>query len=155
MNLFLLNILLALLWTFVWGAFDMYTFAGGFIIGYIVLGIYSRVVGADYGLKVWRLLSFAWYFIRILIRANLQIAWEVLTPTHHQTPRIIRYPIEGLTDAQITTLANTISLTPGTLSMDVSPDRRYLYIHSMYARDRAAAERDIHELRQRLMREVF
>jgi multicomponent Na+:H+ antiporter subunit E len=156
MKLFLLNIMLALIWTFLWGRFDFYTLTAGFVVGYLVLGLYSRVTETEgYGLKVWHLLAFSFYFLRILIKANFQIAWEILTPTHYQTPRIIRYDIEGLTDVQVTALANAITLTPGTLAMDISEDRRYLYIHSMYARDRAEAEREIDALRRRLMREVF
>jgi multicomponent Na+:H+ antiporter subunit E len=155
-RLLLLNILLALLWTFVWGSFNIYTLAAGFILGYLLLGLYSRLTAAEgYGLKVWHLLSFVFYFVRILIKANIQIAIEVLTPIHYQSPRIIRYDVSGLTDVQITTLANAISLTPGTLSMDISEDRHWLYIHSMYAADRAAAEAEIDALRRRLIREVF
>jgi multicomponent Na+:H+ antiporter subunit E len=156
MTLFLLNLLLALLWTFVWGSFDIYTLVAGFVLGYVVLGVYSRVTAVEgYGYKIWELLGFAIYFIRILIKANIQIAVEVLTPSHGQTPRIIRYQVGKLSDAQLTVLTNAISLTPGTLVVDVSRDRRQLYVHCMYARDRDAAVRQLDELRERLMKEVF
>jgi len=156
MNLFFLNILLALLWCFTWGSFDIYMLAAGFLLGYVVLGLYTRGTSSrGYGSKVRDLVRFLGYFIRILIKANIQIAIEVLTPTHYQTPRIIRYPIEGLSDAQITTLANSITLTPGTLVVDVSRDHRFLYIHCMYARDREGAVRELDELRHRLLSEVF
>jgi len=153
---FLLNILLALLWTFTWGSFDIYTLTAGFVLGYLLLGIYSRVMQAEgYGARAFQLLSFFIYFIRILIIANIQIAIEVLTPTHHQTPRIIRYDVKDLNEVQVTILANAITLTPGTLAIDISKDRRWLYIHCMYAADREAAVRALNELRDRMMREVF
>jgi multicomponent Na+:H+ antiporter subunit E len=157
MSPFLLNLLLALLWTFTWGSFDIYTLTAGFVLGYLLLGLYSRVmqVHGGYGSRVFNLLSFFMYFIRILITANIQIAIEVLTPTHYQRPRIVRYNVEGLSEAQVTVLANTISLTPGTLAMDISKDRRFLYVHCMYAADREAAVRALDELRDRLTREVF
>lgn len=156
MRLFLLNILLALLWCFTWGSFDMYTLFGGFVLGYILLGLYSRVLLVEgYGNKAADLLRFTAFFIRILIKANLQLAREVLTPTHHQTPRIIRYDVEGLTDNQLTALSNAITLTPGTLVVDIAPDRKHLYVHCMYAADREAAVRDLDLLRSRMLREVF
>ena len=70
-------------------------------------------------------------------------------------PRIIRYPVTGLSHTQMTTLASAITLTPGTLSADVDEAGQTLYIHCMYAHDRDAAVADLDELRDRLMREVF
>lgn len=156
MKLFLLNILLAVLWMFLWGSFNLYTLVAGLVAGYLLLGLYSRITDQpNYAGKIWRLLSFFCYFVRILVKANIQIAIEILTPTHHQTPRIIRYDVTGLSDVQITTLSNSISLTPGTLVMDISADKRLLYIHCMYAHDRAAAVRGLDELKHRLLKEVF
>ncbi|HLL87894.1 MAG TPA: Na+/H+ antiporter subunit E [Tepidisphaeraceae bacterium] len=156
MKLFLLNVLLALLWTFLWGSFDLYTLAAGFALGYVMLGLYSRVTGVEgYGNKASDLVRFSAYFLVILVKANLQIAYEILTPRHGQTPRIVRYPVDGLTDLQITALSNAITLTPGTLVIDVSDDKRFLYVHCMYARDRAAAIRELDDLRHRLLEGVF
>jgi multicomponent Na+:H+ antiporter subunit E len=158
MSLFLLNFMLAVLWMLMWGLFDIYSLIGGFILGYLLLGIVSRTLtdeGAGYGVKGWKLFSFAVYFIRILVKSNLIVAKEIITPGFQMTPRFIRYPLHGLTDTQITTLANAITLTPGTLSADVSEDKRYLYVHCMYAQDRQAAVKDIDELRDRILDEVF
>lgn len=156
MRLFLFNILLAVLWMFMWGLFDIYSLAAGFLLGYLLLGTISRTMpGEAYGVKGWRLLSFSAYFLRILIKANIQVAREIITPGYQMTPRFIRYPIDGMTDFQITSFANAITLTPGTLSADVSDDKRYLYVHCMYARDRQEAVKDLDELRDRMVQELF
>lgn len=156
MRLFLLNILLAVLWMFMWGMFDIYGLAAGFILGYLLLGIVSRTMpGEGYGTKGWHLASFLLYFFRILIKANLQVAWEIITPGYHMTPRFLRYPVDGMTDFQVTSFANTITLTPGTLSTDISDDKRYLYVHCMYAKDPKDAMKDLDELRDRMMKELF
>ncbi len=156
MNLLLLNIFLALLWMLMWEAFDVYSLIAGLVLGYLLLGIVSRTMqGQGYGTKGWELLSFAVYFVRILIKANMQVAWEILTPKYNMTPRFIRYSVEGLSDVQLTCLANAITLTPGTLSVDISDDNRYLYLHCMYAKDRDAAVAEIDELRDRLIKELF
>ena len=157
-KLFLLNILLAVLWMFMWGAIDIYTLAFGFVLGYLLLGLISRIMPDEadsYGVKIWRLLSFSAYFLKILVTANLQVAREICTPGFQMTPGIIRYDVGSMTAVQVTSLANAITLTPGTLSVDVSEDHSALYVHCMYAKDRAAAVRGLDELRDRMLKEIF
>jgi len=155
-SLFMLNVVLAVLWMLLTGNVDIYSLLLGFILGYLAIGLLGRVVGgSSYGVKVWRLLSFAGYFLRILIVANLEVAREVVTPGFSMSPRLIRYSVKGMTPAQITTLAGAITLTPGTLSVDVDEPGESLFVHAMYARDRDAAVRQLDELRDALLREVF
>lgn len=157
-QLFMLNVLLAGLWMFMWGLFDVWSLLAGMVVGYLLLGVISRTIpnGPGYGRKVTNLLAFGAYFMRILVKANLQVAAEVLTPGFTMTPRFVRYSVEGMTDLQITTLANSITLTPGTLSVDVLEDGgRYLLVHCMYAKDRQAAINDLDDLRDHIMKEVF
>lgn len=152
---FMLNIGLAVVWCAL-STFNGWNFLGGFIVGAVVVSVYSRATrGEKYITNAWRLLRFLLYFCRLLVQTNLQVAWEVLTPKMHQTPRIIRYPIAGMTDIERTTLANAITLTPGTLVVDISPDERWLYIHCMYAQDREAAVHEIDDLWNGLRRGVF
>ncbi len=159
MRLLLLNITLAVLWMVMWGQIDIYTLLFGFALGWLLLAIMSSAFLPDgvtpYGRKLVSLISFTLYFIQILIKANLQVAREIITPGLSMTPAILRYEVTGLTPLQLTSLANAITLTPGTLSLDVSDDDRFLYIHCMYAQDRNAAIKDLDELRDRLLKEVF
>jgi multicomponent Na+:H+ antiporter subunit E len=156
MKMFMLNLLLALLWMFMWASYDIYTLTAGLVIGYLLVGFVSRASGqVQYGTRVWRLLSFTVYFMTILFKANLQVAREVITPGLGMSPRIIAYPVAGMTDGQITTFSNALTLTPGTLTTDVAEDGRTLYIHCMYAEDRDRAVAELDELRDRIMREVF
>ena len=91
----------------------------------------------------------------ILVKANLEVAWEIITPGFGMEPRILRYSVAGLSDVEVTTLANAITLTPGTLSADLSEDGETLFIHAMYARDRDQALAAVDQLRHWLLREVF
>lgn len=77
-------------------------------------------------------LAFAGYFFIEMVKANLRVAYDVVTPTHYMHPGIVAMELRARTDLEITVLANLVTLTPGTLSLDVSADRRYLYIHTMY-----------------------
>lgn len=131
-------------------------FAIGFAVGYAALSIYALSVGQrNYGVKVFKLFRFTGYFLYILTKANLQIAWEIITPGFSQTPRILRYAVAGMSEVEITTLASCITLTPGTLVVDVSDDNQWIYVHCMYAKDKNAALADLDELAQRLHQEVF
>lgn len=89
----------------------------------------------DYAQRGWRLASFIAFFIYELFKANLRVAYDVITPSHTMRPGVIAIPLAAKTDMEITLLANLISLTPGTLSLDVSDDRSVLYIHGMFVDD--------------------
>ena len=67
--------------------------------------------------------------------ANLRVAYDIITPKHRMEPSIIAIPLKVDKDFEITILANLITLTPGTLSLDVSSNKKVLYVHSMYVSD--------------------
>jgi multicomponent Na+:H+ antiporter subunit E len=90
-----------------------------------------------------RWISLLLLFTRELILSALKVAWLTLQPRLSLRPAIIAYPLTVTTDAQITLLANMITLTPGTLSVDVSDDRRTLFIHCIDAPSREAIINDI------------
>jgi multicomponent Na+:H+ antiporter subunit E len=75
------------------------------------------------------------FFLIELTASSMRVAWEVMTPRKHRTPGIIEVSLDVKTDRLITALALLITLTPGSLSLDVSTDRRSLYVHSMFAAD--------------------
>lgn len=155
-KLIFLNIILAIGWFFLAATFVPVSFIGGLVFGFIVTSIYARATGhASYGKRLWRLVKFGGYFLKILTKANLQIAYEASTPDLNMKPRIVRYPVAHMTDTEKTTLANAITLTPGTLVVDIDDDGRHLYVHCMYAQDRDAAIRDLDELATNLHRGVF
>lgn len=128
------NIFLAMIWAAVTGHFTALNLLTGFVIGYLVLWVVRRVVGpsSSYFLKVRQVAGFAAFYVWELILANLRVAYDVVTPAYHMRPGTIAIPLDARSDVEITLLANLITLTPGTLSLDVSADRRVLYIHAMY-----------------------
>jgi len=152
---FLLNIGLAVVWCAL-STFDGWNFLGGFLVGAVVVSAYARATsGEPYISRALRLFRFMLYFCKLLVQTNWQVAWEVLTPKMHQHPRIIRFSIEGMSEVERTTLANAITLTPGTLVVDLSPDERWMYVHCMYAKDREVAKREIDDLWNHLRKGVF
>lgn len=154
--MFLVNLALAALYMALMHSTAFLTFLVGFVIGFVIVWFYGKASGTDtYPGRMAGLLLFFAYFIKILIKANLQVAWEIITPSLHMTPRIVKYPVRGMSEPEITWLANAITLTPGTLSMDLDEKGEHLYIHCMYAQDRDEAIAALDELREELLRGVF
>lgn len=146
MKLFLSNIILALLWAMLSGDISQYSLITGFVLGYLVLGMMAtRTTEKSYFMKVRQTLAFALIFLKELTVSTYRVVYDILTPTHYMTPGVIAFPLEAKTDAEITMLANVITLTPGTLSLDVSEDRKILYIHAMYIDDPDELRREIRE----------
>ncbi len=156
MNAFLLNILLAVIWAAMTGHFTLSNLMIGFALAYVVLVFAQRVAGRSrYFGKVRQVLSFALFFVWELLRANLRVAYDVVTPRHYMRPGVIAIPLEARTDAEITLLANLITMTPGTLSLDISDDRTVLYVHAMYISDPEALRREIKHGFERRVLEVL
>ncbi|HCE67116.1 MAG: cation:proton antiporter [Geobacteraceae bacterium GWC2_55_20] len=156
MSAFLANILLALAWMALTGSFSAGGFFTGLLFGFCVLWIGRRDRNtAAYRKKILAVGEFVLFFLREMMLANLRVAHDVLTPRHHMTPGIVAVPLDLESDLQITLLANLITLTPGTLSLHVSDDRRTLYVHAMYIGEPAQLVRNIKEGFEKRVMEVF
>jgi multicomponent Na+:H+ antiporter subunit E len=148
MSLFLINLFLALGFAFIVGEFSLGLLMAGFVVGYAALWVtrplYGRS-GEGYFARVVNIIKLALFFVWELIRSNIRVVWDVVTPSHISSPGIIGVPLDAKTDFEIMIVANLISLTPGTLSLDLSEDRRILYVHVMFLNDPARARREIKE----------
>jgi multicomponent Na+:H+ antiporter subunit E len=142
------NIALAFTWAAVTGRFERSNVVVGMVLGYLVLFVAQPVMGpSNYFKRIQRTVGFAVFYVRELVLANLRVASEVLSPNPRIRPGVLAIPLEASTDTEITLLANLLTLTPGSVSLDVSSDRRFLYLHAMYIDDlegyRASVKADI------------
>ncbi len=105
---------------------------------------------------IW-LAELIFYFSWELIKASFVVAHEVLTPTHYMEAGIIAVPLDTKTDLEITIFSSLVSLTPGTLSVDVSADKSHLFVHAMYIEkgDTAALSQELKEGFERRIIRVF
>ncbi|MGL4611430.1 MAG: Na+/H+ antiporter subunit E [Trueperaceae bacterium] len=155
MNLFLLNILLALLWAVLTGTMTPTNLVIGFIVGLVALAMVGRALGRPlYVIGLWRGVVLLFVFLWELIVSSLRVTYDVLSPGHNYKPAILAVPIDLDKDFQITLLANLVSLTPGTLSLDVSKDKKTLFIHSMNAPDPEALKQSIKNSFERRIKEL-
>ena len=90
--------------------------------------------------RIWNAFSLFLYFQYELIVSSIRVAWDVLTPHTYARPGFVVVPLDAKTDAELMLTANLISLTPGTLSIDLSHDRTQLLVHSMFGGEDPEAE---------------
>jgi len=106
-------------------------FLGWFFISWLFSFFYDK----QYFIKIPRLISLIVYYLKELFVASIKVAYDIITPKDYMNPAVIALPLDASTDLEITLLANLITLTPGTLSIDVSNDRKTLYIHEVYVKE--------------------
>jgi len=82
--------------------------------------------------KTPKILALITFYFKELIIASIRVAYEIVSLKNRMQPAVIAFPLEAKTDFEITLLANFITLTPGTLSIDVSNDKKTLFIHEVY-----------------------
>lgn len=131
--------LLTVTWMALWGTLDI----GTAIMGVLVALASTSIVRQLYGerppwpsrppsiVRFLRLVQLGGVFIVELVRSTISVTREVLRPQIDIKPAVIAVPLDVESDVEITVLANLVSLTPGTLSIDVSADRRVLYVHTL------------------------
>lgn len=147
MNLFAINMFLAFAWVALTGGVTLTGLVTGFVIGlaamYLVKPLFPTSQGYFSRLYYW--VRLVVMFIYELVVSSFSVVSDVFTPGQNSKPALIAVPINVTTDLQITMLANFISLTPGTLTLDVSDDRKTLYIHAMFGDDPDAIRAQIRD----------
>ena len=143
----------AALWVFVRGvelAADAVVgqFLLGLVVGMPVAFIFRRLYapGIDLGgsfRSIPAVAAFGFVFLREVVVANLDVAYRVLAPGDRIDPEVILVPLRVETDVGVTTIANSITITPGTITLDHDPEANALYVHVIDGRDPDAIVRPI------------
>lgn len=144
---FLLNIMIAFLWTLLMDEDALYlsTFFGGYIVGSVILFLMHRFFGTKfYLIRVYSTIKLLFIFISELTQSSLLILKQILSPKLKIQPGIFTYEHNMEGPYELTTLALLLTLTPGSVVMEVSTDGRTFYIHAM----------DIEESRDQLLRSI-
>jgi multicomponent Na+:H+ antiporter subunit E len=144
MKVLLLNLMLMALWVASTGIFTYSNGLLGFAVGFLTLWWLQSLVGpSTYFRKLPLAFWFGVLFLWDVFKANLRVAWDVVTPKTLRKPGIVAVPLDTKTDLEIAVLANMITLTPGSLCLEVSEDRRHLYVHEMFVEDPDQVRRQI------------
>lgn len=155
MNLLVVNIVLALIWGVVTNSFSPSNLLFGFVIAFVCLWLVRERFDQRNFYRPFRILRLAALFVYELALSGFRVARDTLAPRMTFQPAIVAYPLELESEVGILLLANLITLTPGTLSVDVSTDRSTLYIHAMDVDDPDALRADIRNGFERRIREAL
>jgi multicomponent Na+:H+ antiporter subunit E len=149
-------VLLALAWMALTADWSLPAAAFSLALAWLLQRVVRPLGGEGFRrVRLARLPGFAAFFLKEVVVANLRVAAAVLLPAGRLRPAIVAVPLELDRDAEIALLANMITLTPGTLSLDISRDRRTLYVHAMWTSGPDDLRRDIEDGFQRRIIEVF
>jgi multicomponent Na+:H+ antiporter subunit E len=143
----LANLLLALAWAALNGRFTLDGLITGAVLGRIVLFVLTKggVLPAGELTRVERAIGLLGHLLWQIVLANFRIAVDVISIHHRMRPGVIRLPLDVTTDQEILLLAAMINITPGSVALDISADRRVMYVHVMHMESPEEAKRNIKE----------
>lgn len=155
-SLYAVNVILALAWAAVTGSFSVFNLFVGFVFGLVALWLIREQTGTRrYVDRAMAFIELGLIFLWELLMSAVRVALIVLRRDMNLAPGVIAYPLTVTRDAEITLLANFITLTPGTLSVDVSDDRKTLFVHCIDVPDEQATIDDIRNSFERKILEAF
>lgn len=150
------------IWCFVHGTFSLNSIIFGLLIGLLTIRPFKFLYRPESDFKLFtpsnRIISIIRYFmvlIKEIIKANIVVAKIVTKSKIDIKPGIIAVPIRCKTDLGITGIANTITLTPGTITVDISNDKSILYVHCIDASDPEAVCASVRDDLEKYVLEAF
>ncbi|MGP4665651.1 Na+/H+ antiporter subunit E [Agrobacterium pusense] len=157
MSLYVVQLLFVAVWLAVTGSLTLANIIFALIVSTLALWLIRHQLpgGRNHWLRLGRVLSLVLLFFKELALSAWKVAVMVIRPKLDVQPGIFAYPLTVTTDFEITLLANLITLTPGTLSVDVSPDRKMLYVHAIDCSDIETAKNDIKNGFEKKIMEAF
>lgn len=151
----LLNLLIAVIWMFLNSSWSASGFLVGFVIGLVLIGLFRRIWPNDfYVKKVWAILKLLMLFNKELVISSITVIRQIVRPRLNIRPGILAYSTELRSNWELTLLSCLITLTPGTLTLEVSSEgnTNTLYIHAM---DVADAELLVNQIRGSFERAIM
>jgi multicomponent Na+:H+ antiporter subunit E len=158
MSRYVLLLLFVAVWLAVSGSVTPANILFGLIVSGLALGLIRHQIpggGSHHRLRPVRVLSLLLLFFKELALSAWKVAVMVTRRKLDVQPGIFAYPLRVTTDFEITLLANLITLTPGTLSVDVSEDKTTLYVHAIDCSNIEAAKNDIRNGFEKKIMEAF
>ena len=132
---------LTLLWVLLWGSLTFANVASGLVASVAMLAFARlpriRTVEPDQRARIDPIATI-WLVVVVvykLAEANLVLAWEIVTPRNRIHSGIIAVPLRTDSDAAMMVVANVITLTPGTVTIEAIGHPPILYVHVLHLRE--------------------
>lgn len=133
-------------WLALWSQVSVANVASGILVAAVILGCFDTWHRGPLIFRPIRALRFGAYFLYLLVLSTGAVVRTVLAPAGRVHTGILAVPLQGCSDAVATLIADAITLTPGTLTLEVRRDPLTLYIHALDTRDLASIRRDVRRL---------
>lgn len=142
---FICNLLIAVLWLLLSPTASVGSFAAGFLLGFALLVLFRPVLPPDeYVRRVWAFVRFVGIFGAEFLWSNLAVAKVVLfQPMRALKADFVTFDTSGLRSTEVLLVSHLISLTPGTVTVEIAPDHSSLLLHVLDASDPEAVCRRI------------
>ena len=151
----LLNFVLAFVWMFLKNSYTPATFIVGYFFGLVIIFVFRGYFESRfYLLRVYSIISLFLLFIKELVLSNIAVLKLVLSPKMNIRPGIFALPTELKKDWEILLLSNLITLTPGTLVVDISKDNKTIYVHAIDIEDIEESVKSIKDSFEKAIMEV-
>jgi multicomponent Na+:H+ antiporter subunit E len=150
------SILLALAWAALQGEMTLVNLVVGYLVGYGILAVLARggVMPSTLVSRTRHAFSLAAFFAWELLIANFRVAADVLRGNRIE-PAVVGIPLSVTTDGEILLLSMLINITPGSVTIDLSDDRRTLYVHVMHMTTVEQTRREIKNGFERRVKLLF
>lgn len=139
-------VLLLLVWLGLWSELSLANTVSGLVVAALVVLVFRRRAGGTLVIRPLRVAVFLGYFLLKLLQSTASVARAVLAPHDRVSTGIVAVPLQGCSDALATLIADAISLTPGTLTLEVRREPLTLYVHALDARRIEDVEADVRTL---------
>ena len=151
------SILLALAWAALHGEFSLGNLVTGYVCGYIILALLAKggVMPPGFASRMTHAAELVGFFAWELLLANVRVARDVLRGQARIRPAVVAIPLEVTQDREILLLSMLINITPGSVTIDLSDDRRTLYVHVMDMKSPEETRREIKEGFERRVKLLF
>lgn len=151
----LLNVFIALTWMFLSVSFKPATFIIGYLIGLLMLFMLRKSFHTRFYMeRVWAVIKLILLFLKELTLSNISVLKLIVKPEMPISPAIFAMPTVLEKDWEITLLSSLITLTPGTIVIDISDDNKTLYIHTIEFTDVDDAINSIRDTFEKAILEV-
>jgi len=152
----LLTLTLAILWLLLVNQFSAGHLVLGLLLGWLIPLLTSAFWPEHVRVRhTGALLRYLAVFVYDIVRGSFQVAWLILKGPARLKPAFVVVPLELRTDLGISLLANTISLTPGTVSSRLSADKRTLVVHTLNTDDPEALVAEIKQRYEMPLKKIF
>lgn len=151
-----LSVFLGLMWLVLSGEYTVINFILGMFLSFIIILYSGSFFGFSFKFRhIPKIILLFLFFLKELFKANIRVTFEIVSPPLRMKPGIVKIPLELENDFQITLLANLLTLTPGTLTLDISDDKKFIFIHAMYIEDRDNFVSEIKNGFEKRIKEIF